>query len=364
MQIQKQPSKRININKQQGAATLMMSMIVMVAVTLLSIYSAKTAVIEQRISANEYRAMEVNQAASAGLDYALIWLGTSGNNVNWSAGTNPDCSGTFDESGSLTGPDITAANSDTYGISLIFCRNTAVNTNVIQVASTASANSDSNIRKTVRVYTRAIPGPVQPTFSAAPLTLSGCLSNVNGNPDVWPVPGGTAIETKDSSLPCITVGNLGLNGGSVDNTIPDAQDMWNYVFSMSRAEIQALAAAEDAASIPDSQRKFVWVTDSGNFHRSIGSPTNFAVVVFAPSADCPKINGGPDIYGVVFIDSDCPAANGFGGADFYGSAVVNGNINKLNANTDFYANSGVAALSGPTFPGGFAPREIGTWNDF
>ena len=194
---------------------------------------------------------------------------------------------------------------------------------------------------------------------------------MNGNPDIWPVPGGTAIETKDGSLGCIDVGHLGLDGegtispaGTIDDIIPATQDMWDYVFTMSRTEIQALAAAEDTASIPDSQRKYVWVTDSGNFHRSIGSPTNFAIVVFAPSANCPKINGGPNIYGVVFVDSDCPAANGFGGADFYGSAVVNGSINKLNANTDFYANSGVAALSGPSFPGGFAPREIGTWNDF
>ncbi|WP_455204724.1 hypothetical protein, partial [Kaarinaea lacus] len=79
---------------------------------------------------------------------------------------------------------------------------------------------------------------------------------------------------------------------------------------------------------------------------------------------CPKINGGPTIYGVVFVDSDCPSANGFGGADFYGSAVVNGNINKLNANTDFYQSNGVSILASPTFPDGFAPREIGTWSDF
>lgn len=366
------PSKQqITPARQKGVVTLMMSMIVMIAVTLLSIYTAKTAVIEQRISANEYRAMEVNQAASAGLEYALIWLGTSGNTVSWAAGINPACSGTFDEIGSISGPDITAANSDTYNLSIVFCRNVAVNDNVIQVASTASATSDPTLSKTVRVYTRAMPGPVRPGFTGAPLTLSGCLSNVLGNPDVVPNASGIAIETKVSQLPCIDLGHFDQDGdgdvdpdGTVENTIPDAQDMWDYVFTMTRAEIQALADAEEAAGIPDSQRRYVWITDTANFHRSIGSPTNLAVVVFAASANCPKINGGQNIYGVVFIDSDCPAANGFGGADFYGSAVVNGDINKLNANTDFYANSGLAPLTGPTFPAGFAPREIGTWNDF
>jgi len=357
--------------RQNGALTLMMSIIIMIAVTLLSIYSAKTAVIEQRISVNEYRSMELEQAASAGLDYALIWLATSGNSVSWSAGLSPACSGTFNENGSMSAPDISAANSDTYTLSVVFCRNTAVNDNVIQVSSTATATSDNNLAKTVRVYTRAEQGPVNPGFAAAPLTLSGCMSNVNGNPDVWPIPGGTAIETKAGSSGCIDTGHLGLDGagtivpaGTIDFTIPDAQDMWDYVFTKSRAEIQALAADEVAAGIPDDQRRYVWVTDPGNFHRSIGSPTHFAVVVFASVANCPTINGNPSIYGVVFVDSDCPAANGFGGADFYGSAIVNGDINKLNANTNFHANSGVVTLTGPSFPAGFAPREIGTWNDF
>lgn len=358
--------------RQSGAATLMISIIIMIAVTLLSIYSAKTAVMEQRISANEYRAMEVEQAASAGLDYALIWMGTTGNSISWSPGINPACSGTFDEHGLMSAPNIGTASSDTYNLSIVFCRNASVNENVIQVASTATSANDANINKTVRVFTRAIEGPVTPAFSAAPLTISGCMSNVNGTPDVWPAAAGSiAIETRIGSSGCINTGTLGLDAdgafaipGTIEYTIPDAQDMWNYVFTKTRAEIQALAANEVAAGIPDSQRKYVWITDPANFHRSIGSPGNFAVVVFATSANCPKINGNPSIYGVVFVDSDCPAANGFGGADFYGSAIVNGNIDKLNANTNFRASSEVVSLVGPTFPAGFAPREIGTWNDF
>ena len=349
----------------------MMSLLVLIAVTLLSIYSAKTAVVEQRISANEYRTLEVGQAASAGLDYGLIWIGTTGNTVSWTPGTDPSCNGTFDEHGSLSAPNINAANSDAFNLTIVFCRNTAVDNSVIQVASTATSSSNTSLIKTVRVYTRAKQGPVSPGFIQAPLTLSGCLSNVNGNPAIWPFPGGIALETKVSSQPCINQGSLSYDGngavtpgGHLDASIPDPQDMWNYVFTLTRAEIQALAAEEVIAGVPDTQRNFVWVTDSGPFHISYGSPTHFSVVVFDAVANCPKINGGPILYGVVFIDSDCPAANGFGGAEFHGSVVVNGLINKLNANTEFHADSEVAALVGPTFPDGFAPREIGTWSDF
>lgn len=356
---------------QKGGITLLMSMMLLIAITLLSIYSTGFAVMDQRISANEYRAMEVEQASSAGLEYGLIWLGTTGNTVSWSAGVNSACSGTFNEVGTIAGPNISTASAYTYTLSIIFCRNTAVDANVIQVAAISTATSDTSITATTRAYSRSESGPVNPGFSAAPLVIGGCLSNVVGTPDVWPATGGAAIETRAGSAGCIDTGSLGLDGdgsvtpaGTIEYTIPDATDMWNYVFDKTRAEVQALAAAEVADGIPDSQRKYLWITDSGPFHRSIGSSANFAVVVFASSANCPMINGGPDIYGVVFIDSDCPSANGFGGADFYGSAVVNGNVNKLNANTDFYQHNGVSSLTISTFPKGFAPKEIGTWSDF
>lgn len=361
---------------QKGGITLLMSMMLLIAITLLSIYSTGFAVMDQRISANEYRAMEVKQASSAGLEYGLIWLGTAGNTVSWSAGVNSACSGTFNEVGTIAGPNISTASTYIYTQSIIFCRNTAVDANVIQVAATSSATSDTSITATTRAYSRAESGPVNPGFSAAPLVIGGCLSNVLGNPQVFPaVDGGTAIETRAGFSPsgsnCTDTGNLGLNAdgshsndGEIEYTITDTEDMWDYVFSMTRAEIKELADQEVADGIADSQRKYVWVTDTGNFHRNIGSSTNFAVIVFSASANCPKINGGNTIYGVVFIDSECPAANGFGGSEFYGSVVVDGLVTKLNANTEFHHDNGVSTLMATTFPKGFAPREIGTWSDF
>ena len=365
----------IGLTRQQGVVTLMMAMVLLVATTLLSIYSTRSAVQEQRIAANEYRAMEVDQASAAGLDYALIWLGTSGNSVTWAAGTDATCVGAVDEIGSIAGPAITAANSDSYNLGIVFCRNAAVNTNVIQVTATATAASDASISRTSRVFTRAQPGPMKPSFPMVPLVVGGCLFGANGSPDIWPEPAGVAIETRVGSVPCIdTSSKLGLDGegsitpaGIIDDPIPVAIDLWDYVFAMSRAEIQAAAAQEVADGIADPMRKFVWVTSTANWHRDIGSPTNFAVVVFTAAADCPKMNGSVQIYGIVFVDSDCDKANGWGGSDIYGSAVVNGNIGatqKLNANTNFRHEANLTALATPTFPSGFAPREIGTWSDF
>ena len=87
------------------------------------------------------------------------------------------------------------------------------------------------------------------------------------------------------------------------------------------------------------------------------------IVVFDAAANCPKINGGPTFYGIVFIDSDCSMANGFGGTTVYGSVAVNGNIDKFNANTDLFHWNNTGVSTPTNLKPGVAPRMMGTWSD-
>lgn len=56
--------------KQQGAATLLVSIVLLVAVTLVVIFAARVGIMDQRIAANEYRHKEAKAAAEAALDQA------------------------------------------------------------------------------------------------------------------------------------------------------------------------------------------------------------------------------------------------------------------------------------------------------
>lgn len=65
-------------NRQQGAATLMVSMVLLIAITLVVFVTARSAIMEQRISANELRTTAALEAAQAGMDAAMAYMRSPG----------------------------------------------------------------------------------------------------------------------------------------------------------------------------------------------------------------------------------------------------------------------------------------------
>ncbi len=60
--------------RQEGMATLLIALIIMISVTLVVIFTAQTAVLEQRMSGNEVRMKQTNVAAQAGLERAMAYM--------------------------------------------------------------------------------------------------------------------------------------------------------------------------------------------------------------------------------------------------------------------------------------------------
>ncbi|MEE8343271.1 MAG: PilX N-terminal domain-containing pilus assembly protein [Gammaproteobacteria bacterium] len=357
------------LKRQTGVATLLTAVMLMIGTTVITFSVARTGMMEVRMANNEYRAKEVHEAAEAGLEYGFSWL--ADNTASWAATEAGIETATPDN----PAPAINAGNGDTYNAVVIFSRD-PVYKYFIQVSSVATSATDASITATLSQYVSQDSGPLNPSTDALPFTINGCLNGVNGNPSIFPEGyeegsgtgpfGGDIATSQDSTVSgsaCIELGALDLNGGSLEYN-EFTGSAWDYIFSKTRAEIQALADAEVAASVPDSERRYIWVTDSGNFHDSWGSPSNPVILIFAPEAACPRMNGGPVIYGIVFIDSDCPGANGWGGLEIYGSVIVDGDMNDLNSNPEFYDWSEVDGGGDLAFPPDSAPKIIGTWSDF
>lgn len=365
--------------RQQGMVAVVLSTLLLIAVSLILLSSGKTAVMEQRISANELHAMEVAQAAEAALEYGQSWF--DNNLPTWpdtqTSGSCPNANYPgLDEVSQpvIASPPLQVTYpGGNYTLDIHYCRYSRTRRKVL-ITATATSTADDSITSSASVYTEIVSADTTPYFSFAPLILSGCLSGTVGTPDVFPAfPTDVSYETAEPApaVGCTRPGfneGLNLNGGVAVADAFAGPDAWSYVFNYDRAEFQTRAAAETG---PISSRRYVYVTSSANFHDNIGSPTQPAILVFAPSADCPKINGNPTIYGIVFVDSGCTGgAHGWGGTSFYGSVIINGSATHLNANVEFHH------WSKPPSPGlqnatpridlasDSAPRLIGTWRDF
>lgn len=370
-------SQRYSNRREQGMALIAMCLILLVSVSMLVLSSGKTSVMEQLISYNEYRAIEVNQAAEAGLEYGLAWYRQ--NVPAWGAGSSTLCWGSFNEFYTLNSPGITlptipAYNGDAYTLEIDYCRDKN-DRSKLQVAARATSTSDSTVTYTVRVYTEPLSEVLSPKFSGAPLVVDGCLSGVGGTPlihpdqSLLPTPGVSVETSRDQASAiidgCQQDGAAWLGGGTVKHSAFPPNRSWNYVFRISRTELRAKSDAEIAAGYTYANRTyFFYESYAPTFNTDTGTIDHPVVIVFSGSSGCPKINGNITIWGTVYIDAPCPAASGWGAAFIHGSVIINGNATHLTANTQFYDWRTDHINWRPRYLNEDAPMLTGTWSDF
>ena len=90
--------KRLH-SHQSGAATLLVSIVLLIGVTLITIFAARVGVMDQRIAGNEYRHKEAQSAADGALDQAASYIANNTDLYNGTVtGTSPswvNCSGSI-----------------------------------------------------------------------------------------------------------------------------------------------------------------------------------------------------------------------------------------------------------------------------
>jgi Tfp pilus assembly protein PilX len=364
--------------RQQGAATLFVVMMLAIVMAVISLTTARTGLMEQKIAGNDLRAREAFEGANAGIEYGVAYL-TNDSYSNYTALTWIT-SGSNQSSSPATASGNIASGNFSYTPNVTYQRE--LNSDYIRVLSIATETSDGTITATNEQYIKSLSLLNNGSgFNAPPLAIDGCLSDVLGNPDIYvgtrldgialgtsksPTNQGVWGDSGDGDNPCLKQGHLNAHGGQPVGELFIHGKAWEYVFgSITREQIKAKADAEAAAGVADSDRTYVWVSDSSNYHTSWGSATHPVILVFDAAADCPKINGNPTIYGIVFIDAPC-VANGWGGTEVYGTVVINGDVSKLNANTEFHDwtdASGTVNSLGNSFIDGIY-KVPGTWKDF
>lgn len=371
----------INLHGQRGVASLLISLVVLISMTVLTFAVARTGLMEQKISANEARAKETLEAAEAALEYGAAWLAS--NNVTWT-----DIGGNKEQATPATAPPNITVGNFTYNASVTFQRDTST-TNTKKytlIMASATETSDSSITTSLSQYAYQI-NVLNDTNgnSPAPLVMDGCLTDVTGTPDIWPEGSdpnsgftGTGISAATSQpgsgMSCInnnTHLDLHSTGGpdfdgkqhstNLDLDGDGTGSVWEYVFDIDKATF--IGSAD--TSLSDAGPLY-YITSSGNWgsgNATYGSVSNPVVIYFSDAADCPKPVGGITVYGIIYLEGDCNDANGWGGLTVYGAVLVDGNMAKLNANTDIRHISLAGGGNGLAMAPLGAPKIIGTWND-
>lgn len=365
-------------------ATLFVSIIALVLITLATLFANRTALFEQVTSANHHRYSRAFEAAQGGLDYAIAWLGTNGN-----PNCNPDptaCTYTI-----ATGATGAAWVSDTaghppyneknttsipaqtlggYTATITLWRNSA-SPQLVEIVSTVAIDSSlpnneagATVRQVVNVVALGFTSPNQ-----APMTVNGCIQNILGNPTVSATPSSSPAivsSTGPVGSSCLDTnsGHLTLTGQVVPNGFSGSA--WDQTFKISKEQMLALAKKQAGGAVggPIYFYDYVTNTPSDPWHTSLGDAAHPVILIFNNPAgsDCPKINGGPTINGIVYCNSG-QNMQGTGGTQINGSLVVDSTITKLNANIT------INTLSAANNPGNYNVQPIiskvsGSWRDF
>lgn len=337
--------------KQTGSATLVVALVLLIVTSVITLYAGRNVVMEQRISANDHRAKQLAQAADAGVEYGIGWLINNPNGVTWNGVA--DAQGMESSTNTIT---TTLSTGYTMQVTMKRPLNNVYRMQVYAKATETGGTVFSESRTDV-LMSKLLAG-----YPNAALVLSGCLSNVNGNPSANNIDGvGVSVVVSSQASSCIDTGHLNLNGDTVVGN-DFTGTAWDRTFSMSQAQVQAMAAAQVAAGVPFADRTVHWITDASPWHTDIGnpstSPPQSRIIVFT---NCPKVNGGTVLVGIVFFQGPCDS-NGWGGGKVYGSVVMEGDMSKLNANTQFtYSKAYIDSLFDSN--AGVQSKVPGSWID-
>jgi Tfp pilus assembly protein PilX len=385
-----------HLNHQRGFATLLTSLIILVGITLITLFTARTTLMEQRMSANHYRSSQAFYAAQAALEIGIGYINQYG--------TANLLGKVFPPSGDPLLLEYPFNNDATLEL-----KSPTNPTNCYQLIATGKSDDQIGIRTISQCVTTLDisrgGGPEQPLISRSSVSLTGNASVINryGNTTIWsgdpvtlgnsnsiktyireagtPLSASTAVlESTDSTVATqiISSSNLGIGFDIIESDPAlsglTAEDFFDNTFVLSRDQIKTLAQnagqllpASDIADI-DGLTGLIWIEgDSSLSVGDIGTSTQPAIVIFNGNA---RITGNPTIHGLAYVRGQLKVS---GTVSVVGASVIEGDPSLVPAGQDpvigngtinqVFAPSLLQNTNKPPLPG-LTVAVAGTWKDW
>ncbi len=344
------------LHRQRGMATLLIAMVLMVAVTVITLSVARTGINQASMDNNQLWHDRLFITAESAIERLLPLIGTLPETA-WSGLPESEL-------------EIWQQNEDDGRINTgLQITRTALPRRflTIQASTRRSDGSGPDVQVTRQFRQLSILSPLAEL--APPLVIQGCATDTAPNQDVYPLDAdsddaGTAIWLTGGDCPAIA---MDLHQGTTRSIVlPD--ELWDALFTLDREAYAELAGQQQ--NLPDDQRRY-WVatTDDldgqGRWFRSLGNVDQHRLLYFPPETGCPGFAAGVRIYGVVFIDAPCTAPLAAASLDITGTLIVNGRLN-LGPGRVQIANIQVedSQQTALRFPALRLIRVPGSWRDF
>lgn len=365
---------------QRGAASLLISLVLLTVITFVSLYTSRTVLMEQKISSNEFRSRIAFESAEAGAEDAIAYLNggwdrNEDGNVDFIYDTNAD--GLTDSNSSdvtVTLPDPNDPNSTvtvTTGHVDLLLTNVSVG-GVFAINIEATGRSpDGSASRTINQVIARVPGipnvPSNPLLTKGAIVVNGAaqVKNPQGASTIW---SGSSVDLGSNnathtliadpndttnypnclggSVACDTVNSSDrytagldvienddslnhLNGdeffknffGTEPKTYHDSRD----VVDVAGANV-ANDFTDDPPGINLATEAIVWVDGSAGSVKISGGTVGCEVAVTGANV-CPTNDIKPSI---VIIDGD---VNFTGNPKFYGLLYITGNVTSASGGT-------------------------------
>ena len=387
-----------NPYNQRGFATLLTSLIILVGITLITLFTARTTLMEQRMSANHYRSSQAFYAAQAALEIGIGYINQYGTDDLLGIDFPPSGDPLLQEYPFKTGTTLTLKR-PTIPPNPPDPTNP---TNCYQLIATGKSDDQIGSRTISQCVTTLDisrgDGPEQPVISRLGVSLSGSAAVINryGNTTIWsgdPVTLGnstklgTYIRDNNTTLSASTVdlestdstkatqiissSNLGIGFDIIDSDPAlsglTADDFFDNTFVLSRDQIKTLAQnagqyfTDDDIASTDGLTGLIWIEGDSSLsgNKIIGTSTQPAIVIFNGDAD---ITGTPTIYGLVYVRGQLKIA---GTISVVGASVIEGDptVNATGTINQVFAPSLLQNDNGPPLVG-LTVAVAGTWKDW
>lgn len=184
----------LRLKKQHGAATLLITTLLMVSITMIVIFAANYSTFQQKISANVNRNQQAYEAAEAGLEFGINYLKENRTTILATAS-----GGYIQPFSNSSVTNVVLANNSRYSIT--FTNPTANDYTIIRVTSTGTSDDGT----ATRVLTQLVSyGSLLSAPPTNPLTVKGNVA----------LGGGSSISNTESGTSINSGGTVTISGSS------------------------------------------------------------------------------------------------------------------------------------------------------